>query len=232
MNGTLEGKTVVLVGGSSGIGLAVAKQAFTQGARIVIASRTAAEHADSLSAAVGGKVETYSFDITMPAEYKGLFKLAGTIDHLVFTVRAQVKSAHFNDITVADAKLAFESKFWGPYGLIQAARASFAPSAGIILTSGISGEKIYPESSSYELLSAATETLCRALAVELAPLRVNVVSPGYVEPKSEETKKMAATFPLRRLGTADETALTYLYLMTNPYVTGTISVVDGGARLL
>lgn len=232
MDNTVKGKTIVIAGGSSGIGLAVAKEAFARGARIIIASRGAHEHTEDLSREIGGSVETYSFDITKPSGYKSLGRMAGTIDHLVFTIRAKVKSAHFYDISVDDAKLAFESKFWGPYGLIQAMKDHFSPAASIILTSGISGERIYKESSSYELLSAATETLCRALAVELAPIRVNVVSPGYVEPKSDAMREMAKAFPLGRTGSQHETALAYLSLMENPYVTGTISVIDGGARLV
>lgn len=232
MNNALKNTTVVVVGGSSGIGLEVAKQAWREGARIVIASRSAGAESVALSKAVGGAVETYSLDITKPEEYEGLLKKAGVIDHLVFTVRAVAKSAHFRDISVADAKFAFESKFWGPYALIQAALGQLSPAASIVLTSGIAGEKIYKESSTYELLSGAIETFCRALAFELAPIRVNTVSPGYVEPKSDEMKQYAESFPLGRIASLPEVAMAYLSLMTNPYVTGTISVIDGGARLI
>lgn len=82
------------------------------------------------------------------------------------------------------------------------------------------------------ITNTAVETLCRSLAVELAPLRVNVVSPGFVEPKPREVQEYALNFPSKRLASVNDVAMAYLYLMLNPYLTGTITVVDGGARLV
>lgn len=82
------------------------------------------------------------------------------------------------------------------------------------------------------VINSATETLCRTLAVELAPLRINCISPGFVEPKPGSVQDYAREFPIRRLASLDEIASGYLWLMTNPYVTGTVTVLDGGARLI
>ena len=82
------------------------------------------------------------------------------------------------------------------------------------------------------IINSSIETLCRSLAVELVPLRVNAVSPGFVEPKPTEVQEYASRFPSKRLASANDIAAAYLYLMTNPYVTGTITVVDGGATLV
>ena len=82
------------------------------------------------------------------------------------------------------------------------------------------------------LINSATETLCRVLAVELAPLRINVVSPGFLEPKPQEIIEYATRFPAGKIGSLDDVAMAYIYLMTNPYTTGTVTVVDGGARLI
>lgn len=102
----------------------------------------------------------------------------------------------------------------------------------ITLTSGIAGEKIYKGASTMALINSATETLCRILAVELAPLRVNVVSPGFVEPKPQEILEYATRFPAGKIASLDDVAKAYIGLLANPYITGTVSVVDGGARLI
>ena len=82
------------------------------------------------------------------------------------------------------------------------------------------------------IINSATETLCRALAVELAPLRVNAVSPGFVEPKPQKIKEYARRFPIGRLASMDEVVSAYMWLMTNQYITGAVTVIDGGARLI
>nr|WP_275957871.1 SDR family oxidoreductase [Rhabdochromatium marinum] len=103
---------------------------------------------------------------------------------------------------------------------------------GTPLTSGIAGEKIYANASTMALINSATETLCQTLAVELAPVRVNCVSPSFVAPKPARLEDNASQLPLKRLASANEVASAYLWFMANPYATGTISVVDGGARLI
>lgn len=82
------------------------------------------------------------------------------------------------------------------------------------------------------IINSATETLCRTLAIELAPLRVNAVSPGFVKPKPTEVQEYASQFPAKRLASVSDVAMAYIYLMANPYATGTVTVVDGGARLI
>ena len=220
------------MGGSSGIGLAVANLACENGAQVVIASRNAQEQLDMLESALGRGIEAYSFDITSGDDVDGLFETTGLFDHLVITVRPPIKSAPFPEMDLAEAKQAFESKLWGPCRLIQVAQRYLRQHGSIILTSGIAGEKIYKGASTMATLNSAIETLGRALAVELAPLRVNVVSPGFVAPKAEEVRENARRFPVKRLAFADEVAMAYLHLMVNPYITGTITVVDGGARLI
>ncbi len=228
----LEGKKILVVGGGSGIGLAVAKRALMSGARVAIASRTAAAKARVLSEAVGGAIEAYSFDITSEAEHQNLFDSVGAIDHLVITVRPDLKGAPFEATKIKEAKEAFDTKFWGQYGLIQAAQPHIGKAGSITLTSGIAGEKIYKGASTMAIINSATETLCRSLAVELAPLRVNTVSPGFVEPKPREIQDYAGRFPMGRLASPDDVAEVYIHLMSSAYVTGTISVIDGGARLV
>lgn len=228
----LAGKKVLIVGGGSGIGLAVAKLAQANGAEVVVASRGASALAEGLRQAIGAAVLTHDFDITVPDDHGRLFQAVGQIDHLVIAARPAVRPAPWLAVDVAEARRAFETKFWGPCGLIRAAHGFIGPAGSVILTSGVAGAKIYPGASTMALVNSATETLCRVLAVELAPLRVNAVSPGFVAPKPPELASMAQKLPLGRFATADEVAATYLALMTNPYVTGTVAVVDGGAMLV
>lgn len=227
----LEGKTVLIAGGSSGIGLAVASLAHKNGAAVVIASRNAVKHHQRLRDSVGKTIKTLSFDITIDEEIYGLIQAVDSIDYLVVAVRPDVKSSLFLEADISEAKQAFDTKLWGTYHLIRAAKSRMKQHGSITLTSGIAGEKVYKGASTMAIINSAIETLCRSLAVELAPLRVNAVSPGFVGPKPREIQEYADQFPSKRLASVGDVAMAYLYLMTNPYVTGTIAVVDGGARL-
>jgi len=228
---TLEQKRVLVVGGSSGIGLAVVRRVQQKGAKVIVASRGAPERMAALPEPLNA-VETHSLDITAPKATDTLFDSIGTIDHLIIAVRPAVHSAPFVDIDIDEAKRAFETKFWGQYQFIQAAHRHIREMGSITLTSGIAGERIYSGASTMALINSATETLCRTLSVELSPLRVNCVSPGFVEPKPKTVQDYARQLPLKRLASLDEIASGYLWLMENPCVTGTITVLDGGARLI
>ena len=229
---SLKQKCVVIIGGSSGIGLAVARAAARAGADILVVSRQAGERQDELAATVGPNVRTFSADIRSGEQVERLLGELVEFDHLVITVRPELEPSPFMQVDPEAAKEAFETKFWAPYRLIQRACTRIRPGGGIVLTSGIAGERIYRGSSTMALINSAVETLCRSLAVELAPIRVNAVSPGFVAPKPVDTREYASGFPAGRLATTDEVADAYVALMTTPYVTGTSLTVDGGARLI
>ena len=222
---------MLVVGGCSGIGLAVANLARQKGAHVIVASRCASDRVKALPQPLNS-LEAVSFDITSPADHERLFGAIGTIDHLVIAVRPEIHPAQFLSTDIDEAKRAFEIKFWGQYRLVQTAHRHMNKTGSIALTSGIAGEKIYGGASTMALINSATESLCRVSAVELAPLRVNCVSPGFVEPKPPSVQEYARRFPMKRLATMDEIASAYLWLMATPYVTGNVMVVDGGARLI
>ncbi len=232
MNNALKDKRILIVGGSSGIGLAVAKQACKAGGKVVIASRNAVKNHNNLSALVGYEVETYSFDVTSGLETETELTKIGDIDHLVITTRPEITSAPFIETSLEQAKMAFESKFWGQYQLIQKAQGHISQDGSIVMTTGIAGEKIFKNFSTMTIINSSTEAFCRSLAVELAPIRVNVVSPGFVAPKSPEIEKYAQQFPVRKIASSKDVADAYLYLMGSPYTTGISVVVDGGAMLI
>jgi NAD(P)-dependent dehydrogenase (short-subunit alcohol dehydrogenase family) len=232
-NEDLNQQRVLIIGGGSGIGLAVAKLVQDAGAHTIIASRTAPERERTLCEQLDARLlHTCMLDITSDASCAQLFQAIGSIDHLVMAVRPGIKPAPFPVTNIDEAKQAFDTKFWGAYRLIQQARDNIRDDGSIILTSGIAGERIYPQASTMALINSATETLCRTLAVELAFLRVNAVSPGFVAPKPEPVREAATRFPAKRLASVDEVASAYLWLMQNRYVTGSVIVVDGGARLM
>ena len=231
MDKAIEQTRVLVVGGSSGIGLAVANLAQQKGAHVIVASRRASERVQALPQPLNS-LEAVSFDITSSTDHERLFETVGTIDHLIIAVRPEVHPAPFQSTDIDEAKRAFETKFWGQYRLVQMAHRQINQTGCIILTSGIAGEKIYSGASTMALINSATESLCRILAVELAPLRVNCVSPGFVEPKPHSVQEYSCQFPMKRLATMDEIASAYLWLMVNTYVTGNVMVVDGGARLI
>lgn len=232
MNNSLQNKRILIVGGSSGIGLAVAKQACRAGGKLIIASRNAAEKYNDLAAAVGHDMETYSFDMTSENETATALKKIGNIDHLVITARPEITPALFVKTDLKQAKQAFETKFWGQYLLIQKAQGHISQYGSIIMTTGIAGEKIFKNFSTMAIINSATEVFCRQLAMELAPIRVNIVSPGFVAPKSQAVEEYARQFPAGKIASPEEVADTYLYLMGNPYTTGISVVIDGGDRLI
>ncbi|WP_024333014.1 SDR family oxidoreductase [Desulfotignum balticum] len=226
----LNDKKILIVGGSSGIGFAVASLAQKNGANVVIASRNPKERAASFFEKADESTEIHTFDITIPEDHFRLFESTGIVDHLVITVRPVIKSSPFQKIDVNEAKHAFETKFWGQYQLIQVAQKHLRESGSIILTSGIAGEKIFKGASTMSIINCCIETLCRVLSVELAPIRINVVSPGFIEPKPTVIEEISKQFPAKRLGSVDEIASAYLWLMGSQYTTGTVTVIDGGAR--
>ena len=232
MDSLLKDKRIFIAGGSSGIGLSVAKMAYKLGAKIIVGSRSAAEKHAFLVDEIGPGVESHSFDATSEAGAEKALATTGDIDYLVITLRPDINPAPFVKTTVSEAQKAFSSKFWGQYRLISHAAGHISPGGGIVMTSGIAGEKIYKNFTTMALINSASETLCKALAVELAPIRVNIVSPGFVAPKPPEAEKFAEAFPLGRFADPFDVAKAYIHLMENAYITGMTMVVDGGARLI
>lgn len=230
----LSNSKILVVGGGSGIGFAVAQQALNAGAEVVIASRSL----DKLHAAakqLGGRVTVEQVDVSDEQAVIDFFARVGPFDHLAATIKPQLPSGKFleNDLAAVDA--AFDAKFWGQYRLAKHAVRHIRPHGSIVLTSGIAARRRYPGYSAVSAMNAATEALASAIAIELAPIRVNTVCPGFVDADTpipgrvDYVKKLAPSLPLDRLGAAKEIADAYLYLFGNAYSTGSVIVVDGGA---
>ncbi len=230
----LRGKKIIIVGGGSGIGLAVAQQATAAGAEVVIASRDL----DKLKQAaekIGKDVRFEQVDVCSEHSVTEFFHRVGEFDHLAATIKPQLPSGKFLQNETEAAMAAFDAKFWGQYRLLKHAVGQVREGGSMVLTSGIAAARSYDGYSAVSAMNAATEALVKAVALELAPVRVNAVCPGFVDTTPpaagslQYVKNISPRLPLDRLGHADEIAEAYLYLFGNTYSTGTVVVVDGGA---
>lgn len=229
----LSGKKVVVVGGSSGIGLSTAELAKKEGADVVIASRSA----EKLNAAAGKiGVRAIVADVTSDDSVANLFRQCGAVDHLVVTA-AQLKTGPFKTVTMDDVRGTMEGKFWGAWRCARS--AEIKPGGSLTLVSGFLSVRPRPNSAIVGAANGALESLTRSLAVDLAPVRVNCVSPGIIDTpiraampeaaRRELLEKTAAALPVRRVGLGEDIAQQILAFMTNGFATGSIVYLDGGA---
>jgi len=231
----LKGKKVVVVGGSSGIGLATAALARSEGAEVIIASRSAEK---LRAAAVPLGARGIEADVTSDASVEQLFRSCGRVDHVVVTA-AQLRAGPIKTQSIEDAKATMESKFWGAWRVARS--ADIAPGGSLTIVSGFLSIRPRPGAAIVGAANGALEALARSLAIELAPVRVNAVSPGIVDTPiraampEEARRKMleqtAAALPVRRVGTGDDIARQILAFMTIGFATGSIVYLDGGGSI-
>ena len=173
----LKDKKVVVIGGSSGMGLAIAKAAAKEEADLTISSRSATKLENAL-AEFERDINIYPADLTDDKSVGDLFGRVGAIDHLVIS-GSSVSMAGFYELPIEKAMASMNSKFWG---VTRAVRAVQINSGGsVVLFSGTLSRKPNKGAAIVSAINAAVEGLGRALAIELAPIRVNVISPGLVE---------------------------------------------------
>jgi NAD(P)-dependent dehydrogenase (short-subunit alcohol dehydrogenase family) len=238
---TLNGKRIVVLGGSSGIGLAIAQAACREGAAVVIASSNRAR-LDKALATLPTNAEGLVADLGDEAAVRALFGKLGAFDHLAFTAGEALQLAPLADIDMAAARQFFGLRYWGAFLAAKYGTGSIRPGGSIVFTSGIAGQRPRAGWALGASICSAMEGLTRALAVELAPIRVNIVSPGVVrtplwggmtdEDRENLYRQTAAALPVGHVGDAAEIAEAYLYLMRQSYGTGQVVVVDGGAVLV
>jgi NAD(P)-dependent dehydrogenase (short-subunit alcohol dehydrogenase family) len=239
-HGDLSGERIVVLGGSSGIGLAVAQQVAAGGARAIIAS----SNGDRLKAAVAtleGKAEGYTLDLSNEHAIQDFFQKIGDFDHLVFTAgdTLQLNALVATDLT--KARQAFELRYWAALAAVKYASPHLRKDGSIVLTTGVAGRRPRKGWTLAASICGTIEALTRALAVELAPIRVNAVSPGVVRTdlwKNMQEQDREAMYEnvgkqllVGRVGEAHDIARAYLFLIEDGYSTGQTVVVDGGALL-
>ncbi|MGW5190872.1 SDR family oxidoreductase [Kribbella sp. NPDC004138] len=230
---------VVIVGGSSGMGRALAAELVAQGSEVTVAGRSADKLAD-VRRELG--VRTVAMDVGVEQDIERLFAVTGTVSHIVSTA-ADVGGA-YQPIAAYDvraARSAVDSKLLGPLLLAKHGAPLLEPGGSIVFTSGIAAYRPGPRASLLAALNGALASLAAALAVELAPLRVNVVSPGWVDTPiwqdvagdaaPETLAAMAARLPVGRIGRTQDIAAAIIALLRNGFITGTVLHADGGHRL-
>jgi len=230
------GRTVVLVGGGSGIGFAVARLVTAAGGRVVLGGRTAATLGDAADQ-LGDAAEWGVVDTSDPASIDAFFAGIPTV-HGLFTTAATYLTGPLAELSVAEAATAFDSKFWGQYRVVKAALPKLASDASVVLMSGAAGARPAGPAPAYSAANSAIEGLARGLAVELSPVRVNAIAPGTVDGalwarRAAEVRDAAfasyrAATVLGRLSTEDEIAESVGYLLLNPATTGSTLFPDGG----
>jgi NAD(P)-dependent dehydrogenase (short-subunit alcohol dehydrogenase family) len=238
----LKNKKVVVIGGSSGIGFAVARAAAAEGAAVVIASRSQDKVDLALEAAGSAAIEGRVLDVTREAAVREFFGALGPFDHLVTTAVIWMPKTRLAEQSTEDFRTIFEVKFWGQYHAARHAAPFLRPGGSITLSSGQLSHRPTVESVPRSSVNGAVETMGRALAVELAPLRVNTVCAGVVaterwqhiekEKREAEFARIGEKLLVGHIAAAEDIAQSYLYLMSNRFTTGTVLLVEGGALLV
>lgn len=235
---SLNGRKVVIIGATSGIGLATARLAAEAGAEVWGVSRSPEK-----VAAATASLPQVRFSELDTHDTEGLIRLCsqvGQIDHLVAAATGADRTMKpFLEQTDEQFREAF-NKFWGYCNVIRAGVPYLTETGSVTLVSGIPARKCNPGMSSISCVGNAVEGLTRALALELSPRRVNVVAPGIIdtgmfdrlgENKPAALAQMGKNVPLGRVGQPDEVAGAILHTMTNTYMTGATLDVDGGSLL-
>ncbi|UXH78314.1 SDR family oxidoreductase [Roseateles amylovorans] len=213
----------VVIGGTSGIGRAVVQALQARPGQVIAAGRRTA------------------LDVSKEADVATFFESLGPIDHVVFTAGSSAPGGALIDLDLTAARAAFDTKFWGAVHVARHAARRMRPGGTLTLTSGMLARRPTPGTFVKSAMNAALEITTKVLARELAPLRVNAVSPGLTDteayagmaPAAREAMlaKAAASLPAGRVGRPEDLAAAVLFAIDNPFVTGTVIDVEGGALI-
>lgn len=233
----LENANVVIIGGSSGIGLATAKLAARFGARVTITGRDAGKLREAATS-IGRDVRTAVGDVGSPDDMRRAFEGLERVDH-VFIAAGKVTLGTILEGDLGAFRQQIDERVFGTIHVVRAARPLMR-GGSITLTSGIRASRPLPGTLATSIAVDAMEVLARGLPRELAPIRVNAVSFGWIDTPLVRSLlgehydavigQEASALPVGRIGTADEAAQAVVFLMGNGYVNGEVLHIDGGAR--
>jgi NAD(P)-dependent dehydrogenase (short-subunit alcohol dehydrogenase family) len=238
MTAPLQDQTVLVIGRGGGLARAVSLAARDAGAQVTAAGRDQA----ALDAAYAGEpgISAETVDLTDEASIAALGKRLGTVGHVVSTASARARG-HVPDLDRDAVRLSFDTKVIGPLMLAKHLAPRMPESGSFTLFSGVAASKITVGTLAVTITNAAADTLARSLALELAPIRVNAISPGVIDTgawdalgeqgKADYFATMSARNPARRIGTPADIAAAVLFAMTNTFLTGQTLHVDGGEPL-
>jgi NAD(P)-dependent dehydrogenase (short-subunit alcohol dehydrogenase family) len=237
----LQNKRVVVLGGSSGIGLAVAEQAASLGAKVVVVS-SSAERLQKAIESIGGDAQGQAVDVSDERAVQSFFTKLGAFDHLVFTAGDSLRVQDLASTDLKQARRAFELRYWAALAAVKYGHPHIRKGGSIVLTTGVAGQRPHKGWAVVASVCGTIEALTRALAIELAPIRVNAVSPGVLrtnlwqhmnaDQREQLYESVGKSLPVGRVGEAHDVAQAYLFLMQEGFSTGQTVVVDGGTVLV
>jgi NAD(P)-dependent dehydrogenase (short-subunit alcohol dehydrogenase family) len=251
---TLRGQRVVVVGGTSGMGLGGVRAALALGAEVVVAGRRpVAERRPVLGADgngngdgdadEGSRVSHAVVDVEDESSVRALFDATGPLDHLFVTAAPAPGSwGTFIDQDVAGARRYLDGKFFGSWACARYAAPLLRPGGSITFLTGVAAVRPRPGSAMVTATFAALEAFARALALDVAPVRVNTIRPGFTDSdmwafmgddeRDALRRQVREALPAGRIGTVEDIGQAAAFLMTNPYVTGAVLEVSGGESLV
>lgn len=231
---------VVVIGGTSGIGLATAERQLSEGREVVVTGRSK-ERLDTAVRKLGAGARGASVDAADEAAVRDFFAGLGRVDHVVVAVTGSTAAGAFPSLAIADLRAAAEGKLIAQTVAAQAALTALRPGGSLtFVTAGSSGAAM-PGTAGLAAVNAAVEAMVPVLAVELAPLRVNAVAPGIIdtpwwdwmdaEARRQTFDAYADRAPAGRVGRPEDVADAIGFLIANTFTTGAVLPVDGGSRL-
>jgi len=237
---SLKDTTVVILGGSSGIGLATAKAARAEGAQVIITGRSA-DRLQKARVELGDTVHTVALDVADETGTRAFFQDLNHVDHVFITAGSVSRDSRLA-LESEIMRPAMDTRFWGALYAAKYAAPKMNGSGSITFMSGTAARRPIVGASVATASCGAVEAFARALAVDLAPIRVNTIQPGFVDTplldgvlgahRAEILAAAAARLPVRRIGRPEDIADAVLFLMKNGYVNGITLTVDGGGLLV
>ena len=234
-----EQERVIVMGGSSGIGEAAARMFIARGMDVVIAGRDRTKLEQALGRIGGGTVQVV--DATGPEDVARCFMAVGPFNHLVLSLSGGGGGGPFAQLDLVQLRHGFDAKFSAYVSTLQAALSTLRPDGSVTLVTAGSARSAIPGTAGLAAINGALEAMIRPLAVELAPLRINAVSPGIIntpwwnamptDRREAIFAQAVATLPVGRLGTPDDVAEAIVFVATNGFMTGTVIECDGGGRI-
>ena len=235
----MSSQHTVIIGGSSGIGLATARHLLASGSQVTITGRDR-KRLEEAGRQLGSEARLTQMDATAVEALPAQFARIGRLDHLVLALGSSKGAGPFASVSLADVKLGFEEKVYAHFAAAQAALPFLSPTGSLTFVSAVSAQAAVPGTAGIGAANAAVAALVPILAVELKPLRVNGVSPGVIDtpwwdamPKEQKAamfQDFAAKTPVGRVGQPEDVAKAIAFLISDDFVTGQMLICDGGLR--
>jgi NAD(P)-dependent dehydrogenase (short-subunit alcohol dehydrogenase family) len=240
-SGMLEGQTAVVIGGTSGIGLAAAIELCRAGTQVWLIGRTP-DNATAAASRIGDRASGHAVDARDAMKLQAFFTRVGEFDHLIVALGGGSAIGAFKELDEVKMRAGFDNKFWPYLNAVRVGVGHIRGSGSITLITGAAGRRAIKGTSGLAAVNGALQAIIGPLALEFAPIRVNAVSPGliatpYWDRMPEDARRAmyersAASVPVGRVGAPSDVGHAILFLVGNGFTTGAILDCDGGARLV